>query len=179
MKVSDLICYVLDYLDANIYEEINNDDLSSYFGYDKSYLIKKFKTETSFTIREYVNSSKVINSVNDLKSDDTLLKIALNNGFNSLEYYSEMFTRTLGANPSTFRKILIKLKSLDEYASVASSTKEEYDKILFSLLSKEEIKIYLVFEALTQRLNILQEVRNNNKSQIMRLNLKNQKKMVA
>ena len=37
-------------------------------------------------------------------SDDLIIKIALNSGYSSLEYYSETFTKILGVSPLTYRK---------------------------------------------------------------------------
>ena len=39
-----------------------------------------------------------------LFTNDTILKIALCNGFNSQEYYSEKFKEVIGIPPLTFRK---------------------------------------------------------------------------
>ena len=41
-----------------------------------------------------------------LTTNYSILKIALNNGFNSLEYYSEIFKKVTGFNPITFKKTI-------------------------------------------------------------------------
>lgn len=175
MNISDLICYVLDYLDSNLNEEINNDDLSNYFGYDKSYLMKKFKCETLLTIRSYINIKKILSSLRLLASDNTLLKVALSSGYNSLEYYSEIFTKIMGTNPSTFKKIMIKLNTLDDYVEDESSKTVLVSKIL----SDEELKIFLRFESLKEHLNEMDMVRKKNNAKILRLQFKQNEKMAA
>ncbi len=102
--MSDLVRYILDYLDTNLYRDVSIDELSSYFGYEKSYLMKKFKIETGISIKNYVNRIRIYKSIDMLFHDELLLKVALENGFHSLEYYSEMFTKVMGFNPSTFKK---------------------------------------------------------------------------
>lgn len=106
---------ICSYLCANINEEITIDGLASIFHYNKFYLIKKFKEYTGFTINEYINECRVYNSTNPLiYTDDTILKIALNNGFKSQEYYSEKFKDIIGASPLKFRNAFSKLIYLIE-----------------------------------------------------------------
>jgi len=175
MNISDLICYVLDYLDSNLMNEISNDNLSNYFGYEKSYLMKKFKSETLLTIRSYINIKKIFNSLNLLAYDESLLKVALNNGYNSLEYYSEVFTKIMGANPSTFRRIVIKLRTIDSY----SLDEEKADVLVRKALNDEELGIYLRFKSLKEHLENIDIARKNNNSKILRLQLKRNEKMAA
>ena len=106
---------ICGYLCANINEDITIDDLASTFHYNKFYLIKKFKEYTGFTINEYINECRVYNSTDPLiYTDDTILKIALNNGFKSQEYYSEKFKDIIGASPLKFRNAFSKLIYLIE-----------------------------------------------------------------
>lgn len=175
MNISDLICYVLDYLDSNLMDEISNDNLSSYFGYDKSYLMKKFKSETLLTIRSYINIKKIFNSLNLLAYDESLLKVALSNGYNSLEYYSEIFTKVMGSNPSTFRKVMIKLRAIGSY----SLDDEEMDVLVRKVLNSEELSIYLRFKSLKEHLENIEIARKNNNSKILRLELKQNEKTAA
>jgi len=66
--------------------------------------MRKFKENTGLTINQYINNRKIQNSMHALTyTDDSMLKIALNNGFNSLEYFSEQFTKIVGLSPSKFR----------------------------------------------------------------------------
>ena len=60
---------------------------------------------TGYTIKEFINNVKVLKTIDPLLyTDDTILKIALTNGFNSLEYYSEKFKDVIGTSPLKFRK---------------------------------------------------------------------------
>ena len=38
------------------------------------------------------------------RSDDLIIKVALDNGFYSQEYYSEIFAKIIGVGPLTYRK---------------------------------------------------------------------------
>lgn len=146
MIANELIVYILDYIDTNLYRDIPIQELSLYFGYDKSYIMKKFKSEIGISIKNYVNKMKIINSLNKLGNDDLLLKIALENGFNSLEYYSETFNKVLGISPSTFRRYLLGHVSKEELEIIKNTIMElneftSYISLYRSSINKENSKL--------------------------------------
>ena len=99
--IKELCQYILD----NINNEITLEKLEKEFYYSKYYIIRVFKSYTGYTIKEFINTIKVLKTINPLIfTDDTILKIALNGGFNSQEYYSEIFQSTIGTSPLKFRK---------------------------------------------------------------------------
>ena len=104
--INDLFVEIMEYINDHIYEEISVDELADHFGYEKSYFMKTFKKQIGMPIKSYINNRKIMGVLNALKSDDSLLKIALNHGFNSLEYFSEIFNKEVGVSPSTYRKYL-------------------------------------------------------------------------
>lgn len=106
MYSNKIIVDILNYINTNINYKITIDEISKIFMYDKAYLMRLFKRELKITIIDYVNSIRIHNSIKQLKNSNNLLNIALNNGFNSLEYFSETFKNIIGVNPSTFRKFL-------------------------------------------------------------------------
>ncbi|HIS17115.1 MAG TPA: helix-turn-helix transcriptional regulator, partial [Candidatus Coprovivens excrementavium] len=61
--ITELSLWILDYLDSHLYEEINIDTLSSFIGYDKSYIMKRFKKDVGVSIKTYLNQKKIINSL--------------------------------------------------------------------------------------------------------------------
>lgn len=106
MYSNKIIVDILKYLNNNINSKISIDELSKIFMYDKAYLMRLFKKKLKITIIDYINQIRIHNSIKQLKDNNNLLNIALNNGFNSLEYFSETFKNITGVNPSTFRKFL-------------------------------------------------------------------------
>lgn len=106
MKPKELVSYIIDYLNSNINRFVSIDELALYFGYEKSYIMKVFKKHIGITIKDYQNDRRILNSIKGIYNNDLLLKVALDNGFNSLEYYSEMFTKVVGVSPSTYKKFL-------------------------------------------------------------------------
>ena len=106
MYSNTLICDVLDYINRNINKEITIDELSNIFYFDKTYIMKRFKKEIGVSIHDYINRVRILNSLSLYRYDNYILSIALNNGFNSIEYYSEMFKKIIGVNPYKYKKFV-------------------------------------------------------------------------
>jgi AraC-like DNA-binding protein len=106
MFSNELVCNLLIYINKNINKEISIDELSSKFFFDKTYIMKRFKKELDLTIFEYINSMRIYNSLSYFNYDNYILSIAFNNGFNSLEYFSETFRKVMGVSPIRYRKYL-------------------------------------------------------------------------
>ena len=68
--------------------------------------MKRFKKELGITIHEYINIIRIYNSLSYFKDDNYFLSIAFNNGFNSLEYFSETFKKVLGVSPRRYKKFV-------------------------------------------------------------------------
>ncbi len=100
---NELVCNILKYINININTEITIINLSNIFSYDKTYIMKKFKRELGLTIIEYINNKRILNSLNGYKSNTTILRIALLNGYNSIEYYSEIFRNLVGVSPRVYK----------------------------------------------------------------------------
>lgn len=135
MYSSELICNILNYLDNNIYSEITIDMISSIFCYDKYYIMKKFKKEIGISIINYLNYMKIYNSLKCYKYNDSILKIAFDNGFNSLEYYSEIFKKVIGVSPMNYKKFVRYDISL---------TENDSEIILNSILKLESFKRFCI-----------------------------------
>ena len=104
MKQKKLIIDIINYIDSNIYTKISIDIISNEFFFNKDYIMRLFKRELGITIIQYINYKKVYLSLPYLEnSNDSILYIALNNGFYSLEYYSEIFKSIIGVSPSKYR----------------------------------------------------------------------------
>lgn len=106
MHSKKLICDILKYINNNINKEITIEELSNIFFFDKYYIMKLFKKEIGITIINYINSMRIYNSLKDYRYDEQIIRIALNNGFNSLEYYSETFKNTIKVSPRIYKSFV-------------------------------------------------------------------------
>ncbi len=107
MYSNNLICDILDYIDTNINTKVSINDLEKRFYYNRYYIMKLFKKELNITILDYINKLRIYNSIESLSTDQKIIKIALNNGFYSLEYYSELFKKEIGISPREYKKKIV------------------------------------------------------------------------
>lgn len=114
MFSKDLICDVIKYIDINLNDKISLDILENRFFYNKFYIIKLFKNEIGYTIVDYINVLRIYNSIRDIKyTDKSITRIALDNGFYSLEYFSEIFKKVIGVSPRKYKSFLNYNNNLD------------------------------------------------------------------
>ncbi len=101
-----LIVNILEYLEERLYDNPSIDELALVFHFNRFTIMRTFKKTTGLTIMEYLNERKIVKSMKDLlTTDHRMLKIALDHGYHSLEYYSEIFYRLLGISPLQFRNL--------------------------------------------------------------------------
>jgi len=132
MFSNNIVCNILNYIEININTKISINDITKMFNYNRYYLMKLFKKEIKISIIDYINSLRIYNCLKNLKDDNNLLNVAINNGFYSLEYFSEIFKKVLGINPSTYRKIInydrnIKDKDMSIYLEKITNLKALID----------------------------------------------------
>ncbi len=127
MKPKELVGYIIDYLNNNLNRFVSIDELALYFGYEKSYIMKVFKRHLGITIKDYQNDRRILNSIKGIYHGEHLLKVALDNGFNSLEYFSEMFTKVVGVSPSIYRKFLKGKCSKDQVLIISNYLKHNQE----------------------------------------------------
>ena len=171
MYSNSLVLDILDYIEDNINMKITIDDISRN-------IMRTFKRELNMTISDYINKKRIYNSLDELKnSDHLILKIALNNGFSSIEYFCETFNKVLGVNPNTFRKFtkvnskiseddynLIR-KNLPELVNIINKT-QEYRKNIPTV----EVKSLSLFEYIIKLFKIIQQ--RNKSIRLKRLTLR-------
>ena len=114
MFSNELVCNIIDYINRNLFEEIKIDDIARVMYFNRTYIMKKFKRELGISIINYINIVKIYNSLKYLKYDKSILEIALKNGYNSQEYYSEMFKIVLGVSPITYKKYINYTKHINK-----------------------------------------------------------------
>ena len=105
MYSNELVCKILNYIDNNINKKITIEELSLRFYYNRYYIMKLFKKEIGISLFDYINNLRIYNSINSINNSNKLLiRIAIENGFYSLEYFSEIFKKIIGVSPSIYKK---------------------------------------------------------------------------
>lgn len=150
MKPKELISCIIDYLNNNINRFVSVNELASYFGYDKAYMMRLFKKHIGITIKEYQNNRRILNSIKGIYMDDLLVKVAMDNGFNSLEYFSETFTKVVGVSPSVYKKFL-RGRCSKQVVKIIEKYLEKVKRLNIVLLS------YRIYSSKVLRLEIKKE----------------------
>ena len=105
MYSNDLICNIIKYINNNYKKEITIEELSLVYSYNRFYIMRLFKKEIGDTIFNYINKLKVYKSIELLYENRTILNISISTGFNSQEYYSEIFKNIIGISPLKLRNL--------------------------------------------------------------------------
>lgn len=95
----------LNYLDAHYLEPLTLEEISKNVNMSSSYLEQLFKTLNGFSVWDYIISKRIEASKKMLAStEDRILDIGMNSGFNSLTYFNRAFKRITGISPKEYRK---------------------------------------------------------------------------
>lgn len=155
MFSNELVVEILNYLDSNLYTKISILELSKHFNYNKDYIMRLFKRELNITIFDYLNQRRILNSLQDYKYNySSILNIALNCGFYSQEYYSEMFHKTIGVAPRTYLKFInhnININNDEINTIINSISSLEYkfrtiDNYKLNTKPSRQVKILTIFK---------------------------------
>lgn len=96
---------VLAYIRGNYDKPLSLEDMADAAGMSPKYFCHFFKTMTTKTPVEYLNSYRIEKASRSLlNSDASVTKIAFACGFNDLSYFIKTFKAIKGVSPSKFRK---------------------------------------------------------------------------
>ena len=113
MKYKESLQKVLDYIEENLYEDLNLDNMSSIAGYSKYHFLRVFKEELYMTPAEYVRKRRITESARDIvDTGKSLSEIGLMHGFNSKENFTRAFKSEHRILPSDYRIVDNSLKLL-------------------------------------------------------------------
>lgn len=103
--ISTDIADALTYIAQNYRLPLSLEDVAKQINLSPTYLSKKFRKVTGVTFKEYVNYIRIKQAIQMLlTTDDAITKIAVNCGFNSSNYFKDIFRRLNGISPRAFRK---------------------------------------------------------------------------
>lgn len=141
---------VINYIEANLTEELSYSTLAALVAVSESDLQRSFKTITGMTISEYIRNRRLTNAALDLKqSDDSVLQIGLNYGYQTAESFNRAFKQFHGCTPTEVRNsqktasylnpLVIKLaKRGGNVTELADLSKSRYRSIIDYYNSSDE-----------------------------------------
>ena len=105
MRFDPSILKGIEYIHTHYRNEIALDQICNHLGLNKCYFCSLFKRSTELTFSQFLNRVRVDASKQYLlHSSDSVLEVALANGFNNHNYFSSTFKKIVGISPIDFRK---------------------------------------------------------------------------
>jgi AraC-like DNA-binding protein len=93
------------YIDNNFMDEINIHDVVKHLGISEAYLYNNFKEETGQTPNGYLLTLRLQKACDFLaNTGKNVTDVAMETGFSSSQYFSNVFKNYAGESPSEFRK---------------------------------------------------------------------------
>ncbi len=112
MDTINCIQKAIDFIEDNIYDELNSEVIASQAYMSSYYFQKVFSIVCNLTLGEYIRNRRLTLAGNDIKSSDAkIIDIAFKYGYESPESFSRAFTRFHGVAPMMARSQMEKINS--------------------------------------------------------------------
>ena len=96
---------IIDFIDANLHEELNINQLCKKFYVSKNRLYKAFHNSLGNTITGYINEQRIKRAKEFLKqSNEAVYKIGGKVGIDNYTYFCKLFKKIVGVTPTEYRK---------------------------------------------------------------------------
>lgn len=100
----NIIKKVIDYIENNLEQEIDLDNIAQTIGYSKFHLNRMFTEETNITIHKYVQMRRLTVAAEKLaKTDIPIVQIAYEAGYHSQQAFSLAFKQMYLYPPNIYR----------------------------------------------------------------------------
>jgi len=108
VKQTGLVSKIKAYVEEHYTELIRLESLAERLNYSVSHISAVFKSETNYSLVEYVMQLRMKKAVALLKSTNVPLKeIAASVGYTDVHYFNRLFKRHLGISPGRYRKLVL------------------------------------------------------------------------
>lgn len=103
-KRNALFMSILDYIAENYRRNITVSDLAEALGYDYHYISRSFNRHFNMSFADLLNTYRVEHACGQLEgSDDTIVHIAFDSGFQSVRTFNQVFKERTGMTPLAYR----------------------------------------------------------------------------
>lgn len=103
--VGNTIYNTIRYIEGNIFEITQIQEIAKALGYSNSYLSHAFQKKVGMTLQQYLTSKKIEKSLEMIHSGKyTLTQVSENLNYDSLQSFSRVFKRVMGSSPSSHMK---------------------------------------------------------------------------
>lgn len=96
----------IKYIEEHYKEKLSISDVLAKVSYSKSHLMRLFKNKTGLSFIDYLNKYRIEKSCLELLySNKSISNIAVDNGFNNVQYYSKIFKMFMDTTPKRYREL--------------------------------------------------------------------------
>ncbi len=100
-----LICEIKQYLKKNYTKPLQLKDIARLYGFNEKYAGRLFKATTGISFSQYLNYLRLKAAKNELlDTENSVLEISLNSGFENVTYFNRIFKKNFGVTPTEFRQ---------------------------------------------------------------------------
>lgn len=104
-EMTEVIHTIMEYIEHHFYQQITLDDIADFTNYNKTYLPSIFKRKMGITIFQYLKNIRLQHCLQELKeTDETIVNIALKNGFANIQSFNKVFKEIYQMTPAQYRK---------------------------------------------------------------------------
>lgn len=104
-STSTIITKVIQYVQNNIANDLNRDELTKLVHLHPDYLSSIFRQKTGYSLTEFITRERVNSAKKMLLTTDLPIhEVAISTGFQSISYFSKQFKRLEGITPFRYRK---------------------------------------------------------------------------
>ena len=96
------IANIIKWTETSFKSPISLNDAAEFFGYNKNYFCKKFKTFTGVTYLDYLNTLRISEACRLLKNGMSVSDVCENCGFTNISYFIQLFKRKMGTTPKKY-----------------------------------------------------------------------------
>lgn len=146
-----VISSILQTVNQRYSQPILLEDLAKESFLSYNYLSKKFKEETGETFRDYLKHIRLNHAAKELiQSNESVLKIAINNGFSSSKSFHKMFKDYFGMTPKKYRS-----------QNQLTNINKNQQKSRYTLLNRQS-----VMDVLARKLMQAEEIKDSSNTKI-------------
>lgn len=103
-KVQDKKRQIVKYMEQHYSENLSIQTMAEACGFSQSHFMKFFKNTFGTTFTSYLNDYRLTMASRLLvSSEDSILTVAMESGFNNLSYFNRIFKKKFGKTPREFR----------------------------------------------------------------------------
>jgi AraC-like DNA-binding protein/mannose-6-phosphate isomerase-like protein (cupin superfamily) len=104
IEYDETIGRILEYINANLNEDLSMDSLASIFYLSKYYLMRKFKQQTGYTVHNYILQKRLIAANALIKRGKSITSTCIECGFGDYSNFVRSFKKAFGLSPKKHYK---------------------------------------------------------------------------